>query len=68
MEKAEFVARAPWISAGCLRVAIEHLGMLKRRSAGSLKEAAITGGRPALVEFAKKHFGDLLNYVWKFWF
>lgn len=53
------------ISPGYVRVAIERLGTLARRFAGTLKEATIAAARAALIEFAKKQFGDLLNYVWK---
>lgn len=53
------------VSAGYVRIAIERLGMLARRFAGTIKETAIAGAKVALTEFAKKHFGDVLNYLWK---
>jgi hypothetical protein len=53
------------ISAGYVRIAIERLGTLGRRFGGTLKEAAIAAARGALIEFAKKHFGELLSYLWK---
>jgi hypothetical protein len=53
------------ISSGYVRVAIERLGTLTRRFAGTLKEGVIAAAKAALIEFAKKQFGDLLNYVWK---
>lgn len=53
------------ISAGYVRVAIERLTTLARRFSGSIKEAAIAGAKAALVEFAKKHFGEILSYMWK---
>jgi hypothetical protein len=56
------------ISAGYIRIAFERLGTLGRRFAGSAKDGAITAAKAALMEFAKKHFGDALNYVWKWLF
>jgi hypothetical protein len=53
------------ISAGYVRVAIDRLRMLGRRFSGTLKDAAIAAAKAALIEFAKKHFGDALNYLWK---
>jgi hypothetical protein len=53
------------ISPGYVRVAIERLGTLTRRFAGTLKEGMIAAAKGALIEFAKKQFGELLNYVWK---
>jgi hypothetical protein len=57
--------RSPSISAGYVRVAIERLRMLGRRFAGTLKDVAIAAAKGALIEFAKRHFGDALNYLWK---
>jgi hypothetical protein len=56
------------ISAGYVRTAIERLRILGRRFSGTLKEAAISGARMALIEFAKRHLGDALDYLWKFMF
>lgn len=56
------------ISAGYVKLAIDRLRILTRRFAGSIKEATILAAKQALIEFAKKHFGDALNYVWKFFF
>jgi hypothetical protein len=56
------------VSAGYVRVAIQRLGTLGRRFSGTVKEAAIAAAKAALIEFAKKHFGEALNYVWKFLF
>lgn len=56
------------VSAGYIRTAIERLGILQRRFASTIKEAAISGAKLALIEFAKKHLGDALNYMWKFLF
>jgi hypothetical protein len=53
------------ISAGYVRIAIERLGTLGRRFGGTLKEGAIAAAKGALIEFAKKHFGELLSYLWK---
>ena len=32
---------------------------------GTLKDVAIAAAKGALIEFAKRHFGDALNYLWK---
>ena len=53
------------VSAGYIRVAIDRLRMLSIRFSGTLKNVASTGTTAALLEFAKKHFGDALNYLWK---
>jgi hypothetical protein len=53
------------VSARYVRVALERLSLLGKRFAGSAKELSITAAKTALMEFAKKHFGDLLNYLWK---
>jgi hypothetical protein len=53
------------ISAGYVRLALDRLSILGRRFAGSAKEALFTGAKVALVEFAKKHFGQILNYLWQ---
>jgi hypothetical protein len=53
------------ISPGYVRVAIDRLRMLAARFSGTLKDAAIAAAKAALIEFAKKHFGDALNYLWK---
>jgi hypothetical protein len=56
------------ISAGYVRIAIERLGTLSRRFAGTIKDGTIAAAKTALIEFAKKHFGDALDYVWKWLF
>lgn len=56
------------VSPVYVRMAIERLGVLGRRFAGTVKDAAIAAAKGALIEFAKKHFGDALNYVWKWLF
>jgi hypothetical protein len=56
------------VSAGYVRVAFERLGTLGRRFAGTLKEATIAVAKAALMEFAKKHFGSALDYIWKWLF
>jgi hypothetical protein len=53
------------VSPGYIRVAIERLRMLSARFSGTLKAVAITAAKEALIEFAKKHLGDALNYLWK---
>jgi hypothetical protein len=60
--------RSSYVSAGYVRIAIERLGMLGRRFAGTVRDGAITAAKAALIEFAKKHFGDALNYLWKWLF
>lgn len=59
----KFETRA--VSAGYVRVALDRLSILGRRFAGSAKEALFTGAKAALIEFAKKHFGQILNYLWQ---
>jgi hypothetical protein len=53
------------ISPGYVRIAIERLRTLGRRFGGTLKEAGIAAAKAALIEFAKKHFGEFLSYLWK---
>jgi hypothetical protein len=57
--------RSSSVSAGYVRIAIERLGTLNRRFVGTLKDVAIAAAKGALIEFAKRHFGDALNYLWK---
>jgi hypothetical protein len=53
------------VSARYVRVALDRLAILGRRFAGTTKEALFAGAKAALVEFAKKHFGHVLNYLWQ---
>jgi len=53
------------VSPGYVRIAIERLRMLSLRFSGTLKEIAITAAKAAMIEFAKKHFGECLSYIWK---
>jgi hypothetical protein len=53
------------VSAGYIRVAIDRLRMLSVRFSGTLKDVAIAAAKTALIEFAKKHLGDALDYLWK---
>jgi hypothetical protein len=57
--------KASSVSAGYIRVAYDRLRMLRARFSGTLKAVAITAAKEALIEFAKKHLGDALNYLWK---
>jgi hypothetical protein len=56
------------ISAGYVRIAMERLGTVGRRFSGTVKDGTIAAAKAALVEFAKRHFGDALNYLWKWLF
>ncbi|WP_315735372.1 MULTISPECIES: hypothetical protein [unclassified Bradyrhizobium] len=60
--------RSRIVSAGYVKIALERLGMLGKRFAGTIKEGTIAAARAALIDFAKAHFGDALNYVWKIFF
>lgn len=57
--------KAASISPGYVRIAIERLRMLSLRFSGTIKEVAITAAKGAMIEFAKKHFGEFLSYLWK---
>jgi hypothetical protein len=54
------------VSGAYVRMALERLQTLNRRFAGTVKAGAILAASGALMEFAKAKFGDMLNYVWKF--
>jgi hypothetical protein len=56
------------VSAAYVRMAIDRLGVLSKRFAGTAKDGAIIAAKAALMEFAKKHFGDALNYLWRWLF
>jgi hypothetical protein len=55
------------ISAGYVKLALERLAVLGRRFAGTVREGSITVAKAALLEFGKKHFGQLLEHLWR-WF
>jgi hypothetical protein len=54
------------ISGAYIRIALERLQTLNYRFAGTVRAGAIGAASAALMEFAKAKFGDMLNYVWKF--
>jgi len=58
--------KSPSISAGYVKLAMDRLSILGRRFAGSVREATIIGARTAIIDFAKRHFGEALNYLWRF--
>jgi hypothetical protein len=59
---------SPSISAGYIRLGLERLATLGRRFTGTVKEASITAAKAALMEFGKKHFAEILDYVWRWIF
>ncbi|RXG91998.1 hypothetical protein EAS61_23960 [Bradyrhizobium zhanjiangense] len=56
------------ISAGYIQASFERLRMLGRRFAGTVRETTIATAKAALMEFGKKHFGQVLDHIWRWLF
>jgi hypothetical protein len=55
--------KSPAVSAGWVRVAFERLKIAGRRFGGTLKEATIKGAQAALVDFVKRHMGEVFDFM-----